>query len=97
MGNATSLKVPSSEVCDCIGIITEEGLELEARVLAFAREAAEAAEAFDVEVASLGLDDNALDRAAVRCGLGVLHALTERMLEALASVTGISEVEEVAA
>ena len=97
MSNATSLKVPSSEVCDRIAVVTEEGLELEARILAFAREAAEAAEAFDVEVGSLGLDDNALDRAAIRCGLGVLHALTERMLEALASVTGISEVEEVAA
>lgn len=97
MGNATSLKVPSSEVCDRIAVVTEEGLELEARLLAFAREATEAADAFDAEVDALGLDDDALGRAAVRCGLGVLHALTERMVEALGSVTGASELEEVAA
>jgi hypothetical protein len=92
-----SLKVPSSEVCDRIAVVTEEGLELEARLLTFAREATEAAQAFDAEVEPLDLDGQELDRAAVRSGLGVVHALTERMMEALVGVVGGSEVEEVAA
>ena len=97
MANATSLKTPSSEVCDRIAVVTEEGLELEARLVAFAREAAEAAQAFDAEVAAIGLDGTALDRAAVRCGLGVLHALAERMMEALGDIAGGAGAEEVAA
>jgi hypothetical protein len=66
-------------------VLTEEGLELESRVLAFAREAGEVGRAFDAEAEAL--DDIALDRAAVRCGLGVLHALVERMSDALGDLS----------
>ena len=90
MGKVTTNAL-SEGVCDGIAVVTEEGLELEARLLAFARDAAEALGAFDAEVTMLGLDDRGLDRAAVRCGVGVLHALVERMQEALACVLGAEE------
>lgn len=95
MGNGTTNAL-SEGVCDGIAVVTEEGLELEARLLAFARDAGEALGAFDAEVTALGLDDRSLDRAAVRCGVGVLHALVERMQEALACVLG-ADVDGLAA
>lgn len=88
MAEATSSsELPSSALCHRVTVLTEEGLELESRVLAFATEACELARAFDGEVGP-NLDGPALDRAAVRCGLGVLHALVERMAEALAGPLG---------
>jgi hypothetical protein len=83
----SSSELPSSALCDRVAVLTEEGLELESRVLAFAAEARELVRAFDCEVGPR-LDGPALDRAAVRCGLGVLHALVERMAEALAGPLG---------
>ncbi len=88
MAEATSSsELPSSALYDRVAVLTEEGLELESRVLAFAAETCELARAFDMEVGP-HLDGPALDRAAVRCGLGVLHALVERMAEALAGPLG---------
>jgi hypothetical protein len=81
MPQVTPIDAPSTEVRDRIAVVTEEGLELEARVLAFARDAGEAWRAFDADTAAL--DGDALDRAAVSSGLGVLQALVERMAEAL--------------
>jgi hypothetical protein len=81
MPQVTPIDAPSKEVRDRIAVVTEEGLELEARVLAFARDAGDAWRAFDADTAAL--DGDALDRAAVSSGLGVLHALVERMAEAL--------------
>lgn len=81
MSEATSIEIPSTGLRDRVAVLTEEGLELESRVLAFAREAGDVGRAFDAE--SEALDEIALDRAAVRCGLGVLHALVERMSDAL--------------
>lgn len=95
MGKVTTNAL-SEGVCDGIAVVTEEGLELEARLLAFVRDAGEALGAFDAEVTALGLDDRGLDRAAVRCGIGVLHALVERMQEALACVLG-ADVDGLAA
>ena len=86
MGNGTATHAPSDEVCDGIAVVTEEGLELEARLLAFTRDAGEALRRFDSDVDGLGLDGRALERAAIRCGVGVLHALMERMQEALAEL-----------
>lgn len=83
----SSSELPSSTLCDRVAVLTEEGLELESRVLAFAAEACKLARDFDGEVGR-HLDGAALDRAAVRCGLGVLHALVERMAEALAGALG---------
>jgi hypothetical protein len=89
MAEATSSsEVPSPGLCDRIAVLTEEGLELESRLLAFAAEARELVGDFDNEVEPLHLDAVRLDRAAVRCGLGVLRALVERMAEALAEVHG---------
>lgn len=96
MAHATATPALPDGVRDGIAVVTEEGLELEARLLAFARDAGEALGAFDAEVTALGLDDRGLDRAAVRCGVGVLHALVERMQEALACVLGADD-EELAA
>lgn len=84
MSEATSIEIPSTGLRDRVAVLTEEGLELESRVLAFACEAGDVARAFDAETEAL--DDIALDRAAVRCGLGVLHALVERMSEALGDI-----------
>ena len=86
MGHATATHAPSDEVCNGIAVVIEEGLELEARLLAFTRDAGEALRRFDSDVEGLGLDGRALERAAVRCGVGVLHALIERMQEALAEL-----------
>ena len=97
MGNGMALKLLSDEVCDRIAVVTEEGLELEARLLAFARDAAEALRAFDAEVAPLGLDEHGVDRAGVRCGLVVLHAVAERMLDSLGRVVCPTWDEETAA
>lgn len=83
----SSSELPSSALSDRVAVLTEEGLELESRVLAFAAEACELARDFEGEVGP-HLDGSALDRAAVRCGLGVLHALVERMAEALAEPLG---------
>lgn len=92
----SSSELPSSALCDRVGVLTEEGLELESRVLAFAAEACELAWDFDGEVGP-HLHGPALDRAAVRCGLGVLHALVERMVEALAGpLGGACDAEEAA-
>jgi hypothetical protein len=77
----TSIEIPSTGLRDRVAVLTEEGLELESRVLDFAREAGDVGYAFDAEAEAL--DDLALERAAVRCGLGVLHALVERMADAL--------------
>jgi len=93
----TTLEVPSSTLRDLVSVVTEEGLELESRVLAFAGEARQALRDFDNEALAAGLDDNALDRAAVRAGLGVLHALIERMRDGLAEVLDPAMAEEVAA
>ena len=81
MSETTSIEIPSTGLCDRVAVLTEEGLELESRVLAFAREAGDVGFAFHAEAEALG--DLALQRAAVRCGLGVLHALVERMADAL--------------
>jgi hypothetical protein len=81
VSEATSIEIPSTGLRDRLAVLTEEGLEVESRVLAFAREAGDAGRAFDAETEAL--DDIALDRAAVRCGLSVLHALIERMSDAL--------------
>lgn len=95
MGNGTALKLLSDEVRDRIAVVTEEGLELEARLLAFARDAGEALRAFDAEVPHL--DDRGVDRAGVRCGLVVLHAVVERMLDSLGRVVCPTWDEETAA
>lgn len=84
MSEAMSTEIPSTGLCDRVAVLTEEGLELESRVLAFAREAGEIGRAFDAEAEALV--DLAIDRAVVRSGLGVLHALVERMADALADL-----------
>jgi hypothetical protein len=95
VSEATSIEIPSTGLCDRVAALTEEGLELESRVLAFAREAFDVGRAFDAEAEAL--DDLALDRAAVRCGLGVLHALVERMSDALVDLADPSSGSRAAA
>jgi hypothetical protein len=94
VSEVTSIEVPSPEVCDQLAIVTEDGLELEARVLAFARDAGEAWRAFDADTADL--DGEALERAAIQAGLGVLHALIERMTVALGSLGSPNDEREAA-
>jgi hypothetical protein len=50
MAYATATHALSEGVCDGIAVVTEEGLELEAGLLAFTRDAGEALGAFDAEV-----------------------------------------------
>lgn len=65
-----SSELPSSVLCDRVAVLTEEGLELESRMLAFAAEACELVRDFDDEVGP-HLEGLALDRAAIRCGEAV--------------------------
>jgi hypothetical protein len=89
MSEATSTtQLPSSALCDRIAVVTEEGLELESRTLAFAGVVREVLDAFATELEALSSDHTAADRAAVRGGLGVLRALVERMDEALGETLG---------
>lgn len=83
-----SSDLPSSALRDRVAVLTEEGLELESRVLAFAAEADELARQFGTEVGPLCLDDTSVNCAAVRGGLVVLHALVERMATGLTDALG---------
>lgn len=90
-------EVPSSGLCDLVANLTEEGLELERRLHAWSTEAHECIRNLDAEAASSHLDAAALERARLRCGLGVVHALAERMLDSLGRVACPTWDEETAA
>jgi hypothetical protein len=96
MGKGTS-EVPSSGLCDLVANLTEEGLELERRLHAWATEACERVRNLDAEAASSHLDAAELDRARLRSGLGVVHALAERMLDSLGRLACPTWDEETAA
>lgn len=94
MSNAVEVsEVPSKELCDLIANLTEEGLELVRRLIAFADDYRKASNDFDLEVEGLDQDDERYQAAAVRSGLPVLHATVEQMSEALCVVVGITDEE----
>lgn len=97
MSKATASAVPSSELCDRIAVLNEEGMELRARLVAFAGEAGELGRAFDSEIEPLDLAGDKLNHVATHCGLGVLHALIECMQSALAGAVAPWQDEEMAA
>ena len=72
-------------------------MELERRLHSWATEADERIRNLDSEAAASHLDAARLDRAALRCGLGVVHALAERMLDSLGRVAYPTWDEETAA
>jgi hypothetical protein len=82
----TTTTAPSQALRDLVANVTDEGLELLRRVTAFAADVRQAGRDFDAEAAELG--HTAYQAAAVRAGLGVLHALAEQMADALAEANG---------
>ncbi|MDP9442094.1 MAG: hypothetical protein M3P34_07960 [Actinomycetota bacterium] len=84
-------KVPTAALCDLVANLTEEGLELVRRLLAFAADYREASATLDLEAAELDHDDERYQAAAVTAGLLVLHAMVEQMSTALSVALGISE------
>jgi hypothetical protein len=84
-------EAPSQGLCDLVANLTEEGLELVRRVLAFTADYRRAGADFDVEVEALDPDDERYKSAAVRSGLPVLHAMVEQMGEAVCAALGIGD------
>lgn len=97
MGDGMSSEVPSSGLCDLVANLTEAGLELERRLNAWAIEARERIRNLDSEAAASHLDATRLELAALRSGLGIVHALAERMLDSLGQVVCPTWDEETAA
>lgn len=93
MATAIAAEVPSKELCDLVANLTEEGLELVRRLLAFADDYRKASADFDLEVEGLDQDDERYQAAAVTSGLPVLHAMVEQMSTALCLVLGITDEE----
>jgi hypothetical protein len=78
--------VPSQALRDDVANVTEEGLELVRRVIAFAADTRRAERDFAAEAANVATCRHRT--AAVRSGLGVLHALVVQMADALAEAHG---------
>ncbi|MDQ1439265.1 MAG: hypothetical protein QOK43_2894 [Acidimicrobiaceae bacterium] len=91
MANATTHDAPSQALRDSIANATEEGLELERLLINFAGNVRQAGIDFDAEVSDLDDSDPRYQHAAVRSGLGVLHAMVEQMADILSEALGDPE------
>lgn len=91
MADAVATEVPSHELCDFVANLTEDGLELVRRLVAFVGDYHLATSQFDVELESLDQDDERYKSAASTSGLPVLHAMVEQMSNALMIALGISD------
>lgn len=87
MAQATTAEAPSHAVRRLIVQATDDGLELEKDVVAFATLARQAGQAFTEEVTPLRLPQRHYDLIAGACGLSDLLEMAYRMEQALAGVT----------
>jgi hypothetical protein len=93
MPEHTTNGVPSQALRDHVATLTDEGVELLRRVVAFAAEAREVGADFDREVGAASLTEEQYQSAALLAGFGLLHSAAEQMAVALFEAIGCDEAD----